>query len=193
MAVDSLFQDIRYALRTLRRAPLFAATIVATMGLGLGLVGSAFTLLNAYLLKPIDLPDPRALYALSWDTETTRRQRFSLADFEALQPEARRFAAVAAAKNVTFMQDAVSVGGLLVTGNYFELLGARPALGRLLRPDDAAARGGRAVVVLSHNAWRSRYGSDPAHRRPTNPARTSALRGRRCHGAAFESGRPGAA
>ena len=161
VAADTLFHDVRYALRTLRRAPLFAATIVATMGLGLGLVGSAFTLLNAYLLKPIDLPDPRALYALSWDTETTRRQRFSFADFEALQPEARRFAAVAATKNVTFMQDAVSVGGLLVTGNYFELLGARPSLGRLLRPDDAAARGGRAVVVLSHNAWRSRYGSDP--------------------------------
>ena len=76
MAVDSLFQDIRYAVRTLRRAPLFAATVAATMGLGLGLLGSAFTLLNAYLLKPIDLPNPHALYSLSWDTDTTRRQRF---------------------------------------------------------------------------------------------------------------------
>ena len=161
MGFDSLVQDIRYAVRTLRRAPLFAATVVATMGLGLGLLASAFTLLNAYLLKPIDLPDARALYALSWDTDTTRRQRFTLADYQALQPEARRFATVAAAHDVTFMQDAVSVGGLLVTGNYFELLGARASLGRLLRPDDAVARGGRAVVVLSNNAWRSRYGSDP--------------------------------
>ena len=161
MALDSLLQDIRYAIRTLRRAPLFAATVVATMGLGLGLLASAFTILNAYLLKPIDLPDARALYALSWDTDTTRRQRFTLADYQALQPEARRFATVAAAHDVTFMQDAVSVGGLLVTGNYFELLGARASLGRLLRPDDAVARGGRAVVVLSNNAWRSRYGSDP--------------------------------
>ena len=161
MALDSLSQDIRYAIRTLRRAPLFAATVVATMGLGLGLLASAFTILNAYLLKPIDLPEPHALYSLSWDTETTRRQRFTLADYQALQPEARRFATVAAAHDVTFMQDAVSVGGLLVTGNYFELLGARASLGRLLRPDDAVARGGRAVVVLSNNAWRSRYGSDP--------------------------------
>jgi predicted permease len=159
---DALFQDIRYALRVLRRAPLFAATVVATMGLGLGLLGSAFTILNAYLLKPIDLPNPHALYSLSWDTDTMRRQRFTMADYQALQPEARRFAQVAAAQNVTFMQGSVSVGGLLVTGNYFELLGARPALGRLLRPDDAAARGGKAVAVLSHQAWRSRYGSDPA-------------------------------
>jgi predicted permease len=159
---DSLFHDIRYALRTLRRAPLFAATVVATMGLGLGLLGSAFTILNAYLLKPIDLPNPYALHSLSWDTDTTRRQRFTMADYQALQPEARRFAQVAAAQNVTVMQDSVSTGGLLVTGNYFELIGARPALGRLLRPDDAPARGGRAVAVLSHQAWRSRYGSDPA-------------------------------
>ena len=49
--MDSLFQDIRYALRVLRRAPLFAATVVATMGLGLGLLGSAFIVLNAYLLN----------------------------------------------------------------------------------------------------------------------------------------------
>jgi putative ABC transport system permease protein len=132
------------------------------MGLGLGLVGSAFTLLNAYVFKPIDLPDPHALYAFSWDSDTARRQRFSLADYEALQPDARGFAALAAAQDVTVMEDAIATRGLLVTGNYFTLLGARPALGRLLRPDDTATRGGAAVVVLSHQTWRSRYGSNPA-------------------------------
>jgi predicted permease len=159
--LESLWQDMRYAVRTLRRTPLFAVTVAATMGLGLGLMGSAFTILNAYLLKPIDLPNPHALYALSWDTDTTHRHRFRLADYEALQPAALRFAGLAAAQDVSSMQDAVSTHGLLVTGNYFELLGARPALGRLLRRDDAAARGGVAVVVLSLQAWRSRYGSDP--------------------------------
>jgi predicted permease len=152
--LDSLFQDIRYAVRTLRRAPLFAATVAATMGLGLGMLGSAFTLLNAYLLKPIDLPAPYALYSLSW--------QFRFADYEALQRETSHFSRVAAVRDVTVMQEAVPMPGLLVTGNYFELLGARPALGRLLRPDDAAVRGGAAVVVLSHHAWRSRYGADPS-------------------------------
>ena len=149
-------------MRTLRRAPLFAATVATTMGLGLGLAGSAFTLLNAYIFKPIDLPDPHALYALSWDSDTARRHRFRLADYEALQPEARGLAELAAAQDVTVMEDAVATNGLLVTGNYFTLLGARPALGRLLRPDDTATRGGTAVVVLSHQTWRSRYGSNPA-------------------------------
>jgi hypothetical protein len=162
--VESLWQDMRYAVRTLRRTPLFAITIAATMGLGLGLLGSAFTILNAYLLKPIDLPDPHALYSLSWDTDTTRRQRFTLADYEALQPEVRRLAGVAAAQDVTVMEDAVSTPGLLVTGNYFELLGARPALGRLLRPDDAA---------LAAATWRGshtrRGGAGVGDRGPTIP------------------------
>jgi macrolide transport system ATP-binding/permease protein len=159
---DSLIQDVRYALRTLRRAPLFAATVAVTMGLGLGLLGSAFTILNAYLLRPIDLPDARSLYSLSWNSETTRLQKFTLADYEAIQPQATRFAGLAAVHDVTVMQDSVSTSGLLVTGNYFELLGARPALGRLLRPSDALARGAAPVVVLSNIAWRSRYGSNPA-------------------------------
>jgi len=161
--LDSVVQDVRYAVRTLARAPLFAATVVMTIGLGLGLVGSAFTIFNAYLFRPIDLPNPRALYSLIWETEGgLRRQRFRLMDYEALQPEARRLAELAATRNASFREEDVTTQGLLVTGNYFEMLGARPALGRLLRPDDAAARGGKAVVVLTHNAWRSRHGADPA-------------------------------
>jgi predicted permease len=153
--VNSLFQDIRYAVRIVRRQPLFAATVALTLGLGLGLVGSAFTIVNAYLLKPIDLPNPHSLVSLRFDTETTRQQRMRLSDYEALQTEVRPFAAVAGTQDVRVMQDSVVTSGLLVTGNYFEMLGARPARGRLLRPDDAA------VVVLSHETWRARYGSDP--------------------------------
>jgi hypothetical protein len=138
-------------------------------------LGSAFTILNAYLLKPVDLPDARALYGLSWDTDTTRRHRFTLEDYEALQPEARRFAGLAASQNVSVMQDAVSTPGLLVTGNYFELLGARPAVGRLLGPDDAAARGGEAVVVLSHpdpaGVWCPSVRGRGSHRAERNRAR----------------------
>jgi predicted permease len=162
MMIDSLFQDIRYAMRTLGRAPLFAGMVAATMGLGLGLLGSVFTVLNAYLLKPVDLPDPYALYSVSWDTDDTRGHRFRLTDYEAIESEGRHLAAFAAAQDVTVMQDAISTQGLLVTGNYFEMLRARPALGRLLRRDDAATRGGLPVVVLSHEAWRSRHDSDPS-------------------------------
>ncbi|MGH9239795.1 MAG: ABC transporter permease [Vicinamibacterales bacterium] len=160
--LDSLVQDVRYTARTLWRAPLFAATVVLTIGLGLGLAGSAFAIFNAYLFRPVDLPNPRALHLLIWETEAARRQRFRLTDYEALRPEASRFAELTATQSAAYREDAVTTPGLLVTGNYFELIGARPALGRLLRPDDAAARGTKPVVVLTYNAWRSRYGANPA-------------------------------
>jgi hypothetical protein len=131
------------------------------------LLRHAFTPINTYLFKPVDLPDPRALHALSWSTGSTmreqmQRQLFSPSDYDVLRADAARFAELAAVRNVRVVQDTVATGGLLVTGNYFAMLGARPALGRLLTPADAAARGGEAVVVLSYRAWRARYGADPS-------------------------------
>ena len=155
-----MLADIRYAVRGLRRSPLFAASVAATIGLGLGVLCSAVTFLNAYVLKPVDLPDPYALYALSWDTADVRRQSFTLADYEALRDRAPHFSSLAAGLQTRVMQgDNVMAGGL-VTGNYFTTLGATPALGRLLTPADAAAPGDRPVVVLSDFAWRTRYGAD---------------------------------
>jgi hypothetical protein len=78
--LESLWQDMRYAVRTLRRTPLFVVTVAATIGLGLGLSGSAFTILNAYLLKPIDLTNPQAIQrsdawsATSWPSWKNRQE-----------------------------------------------------------------------------------------------------------------------
>ena len=161
--MDSLLQDVRYACRGMRRAPLFAASVAVTIGLGLGVFTSAFTILNAYFLRPVDLPNPHQLYALSWDTATEPQHRFALADFEALRDGAPFFSGlVAAEEGGAVMQDGAPAGGLLVSGNYFQVLGARAAMGRLLTPNDAAVPDGGAVVVLSHMAWRSHYGADPA-------------------------------
>jgi predicted permease len=155
-----MLTDVRYAIRGLRRSPLFAASVAATIGLGLGVLGSAFTFVNAYVLRPIELPDPYALYELSWDTADVRRQAFSLRDFEALRDTAPQFSTLAAAAQTTVMQGGTAMTGGLVTGNYFQLLGTTPALGRLLTPADASAPGDRPVVVLSNYAWRTRYGGD---------------------------------
>ena len=83
MRLELQILDIRYALRSMRRSPLFAASVAATIGLGLGVLCSAFTILNAYMLAPIDLPNAQALYKLSWDTADARNRDFRLADFEA--------------------------------------------------------------------------------------------------------------
>ncbi len=157
-----MLADIRYAYRCLHRAPLFSASVAATIGLGLGILCSAFALVNAYLLKPIDLPDPHALYELSWDTAEVARHRFTLADFEALRDGAPHFSSLAAGQVATVMQADLPMTGLLVTGNYFPMLAGRTALGRALTPADAAAPGDSPVVVLSDHAWRTRFGADPA-------------------------------
>jgi predicted permease len=157
-----MLADIRFALRSLRRSPLFAASVTATIGLGLGVLCSGFTILNAYILKPIDLPDPHTLYELSWDTAAVRRHRLRLDDFEALRASTPHFSPIAAASDTTVMQDERAMGALLVTGDFFQVLRLQPAMGRTLLPADAAAPGQGAVVVLSNAAWRTRYGSDPA-------------------------------
>jgi predicted permease len=160
--IDSLVHDVRYALRGIRRSPLFAASVAATIGLGLGILCSAFTIVNAYLLRPIDLPDAHQLYSLSWDTETTQRRRFTLADFDDVRRDAPPFSGLVASRDVLVMQDEVSLVGLLVTGNYFQVMGGRPALGRWISPADAAAPGSAPVVVLADATWRARYAADPA-------------------------------
>jgi predicted permease len=159
--VESLLQDVRYALRGVRRSPLYAASVVATIGLGLGVLSSAFTVLNAYVFRPVDLPDPYALHAFTWDTESRLNHRFTLADVEALR-ESATVTGLAAVQETIVMHDGSSQPGLLVTGNYFQLLGARAAMGRTLIPADATAPGGEAVAVLSNAAWRLRFGGDPS-------------------------------
>jgi predicted permease len=144
----------------MRRAPLFAVSVAATIGLGLGVLCSAFAILNAYVLRPVDLPDARSLYGLSWDTATVQRRGFSLDDFAAISGNAPHFTDLAGAQDVLVMQDDIAVPGLLVTGNYFQLLGAPAAFGRVLMPADATLPGSAPVVVLSDGAWRARYGGD---------------------------------
>jgi predicted permease len=156
-----LIQDTRYALRGIRRAPLFAATASATIGLGLGLLCSAFTVVNAYVLRPIDLPDPLALVGISWESEAARRHRFSWNDVEALRAETPHLSGVAAGTEAVLMRDGSALPGLLVTDDYFAVLGARAALGRTLRAGDDEA-GNTRVVVLSDRLWRTQYGANPA-------------------------------
>ena len=141
-----MIQDIRYALRGIRRSPLFAASVAATIGLGLGVLCSAFTILNAYMFAPIALPDAQALYKLSWDTATTRNRDFRLADFEAAAQSDSSVFDVSAGLGAAVMQDGVQLPGLLVTGNYFQVLGARPLIGRTLLPSDAIAPGSNAQL-----------------------------------------------
>src|SRR3954468_22022973 len=86
-ALEHLRQDIRYALRSAARAPTFAITVIATIGLGLGLLSAAFTFFDAYALRPLAVRDPYSLYDLSWSSANGQKHRFSVEQFRHLRED----------------------------------------------------------------------------------------------------------
>jgi len=160
--VETVIQDVRYALRGFRRTPGFAATVVATIALGLGLNTTVFTIFNAYVLRPLSVRDPYSLYLFTWQNRKGDGHLFTWREFEDFAKENSAFSEVMALEKT----DLVRVAGHtmvnnLVTGNYFRMLGVNAALGRTLLPEDASFPGREAVVVLSYSAWKNKFAGDP--------------------------------
>ena len=146
-------QDIRFALRLLRRNPAFSAIAVATLALGMGINTAAFTFFNAFVLRPLPVRDPETLVRLNGLDRTGRTHSFSIAEYRDIRDRNDVFAGVVAlAPLPVSLGDAVAgraatdydiippgyefAFGLTVSGNYFTVLGGQPALGRLLAPED---------------------------------------------------------
>jgi predicted permease len=160
--LDNLVRDVLYACRTFRRAPLVALTMVATVGLGLGLVAVVFTILNAFIFRVDEVRNPRELFAVerqrSADAEP---ERFTRAQYDALLRETGVFSdAFAMGPDIDRWVEGRRMEGSIVTGNFFQVLGVSAARGRTLAPSDDEV-GGRQVMVLSHRAWSGRFASDP--------------------------------
>jgi predicted permease len=159
----SLFGDFRYGLRILARNPGFTTVAVLTLALGIGANTAVFSVLNAVLLRPLPgIADPSRLVAFyrsqkadAFDTmgypdyADYRDRNQSLSGLAAHSPAALSFSYATAER----------VRGDAVSGNYFEVLGVKPALGRLLLPEDDS--GSRAVAVLSYGLWQRKFGGDP--------------------------------
>jgi predicted permease len=173
-----MFQDVRFALRLLAKHPAFTAIAIATLALGIGINTTAFTLLNAFVLRPLPVREPEALVRLHSFSREGRHQNFSVAEYRDLRDRNDVFTGVFALNQLPVsIGDAVAgraatdysliapgyqfAFGLTVSGNYFDVLGAQPALGRLLLRDDDVTPGAHAVVVLSERFWRRQFGGDP--------------------------------
>src|SRR4051794_41371272 len=116
MFVESLAQDVRYACRGARRSPLFAVGVAGTIGIGLGVLCSWFTIVNAYLFKSVQLPQPTELHGLSWDSSAHDRYGLTLAEFETLALDNPVLAQLAAGRTVvTAMPNGESIAGQLVS------------------------------------------------------------------------------
>jgi predicted permease len=156
--IEEFLYDVRYALRALRRAPAFTLSVALTIGLGVGINASVFTIFNAYVLRPFQVRDPYSLYSVQWMDRGGRFHDFRLSDFDVLRRANPIISELVAYRPVRARLNAVAATGEAVTENFFGMLGVRSALGRTLVTEDRSA----SVVVLSYAAWQTRFGSDSA-------------------------------
>lgn len=164
--MTSLFQDLRYGARMLLRSPGFAAVAVLTLALGIGGNTAIFSVVNAVVFRRLPYQNPDRLV---WLSETDLRERsgdmrVSPPTFLDWRSQAQGFEAVSAISEGDFVftgrGEPERIPGAAVSANFFALLGVRPALGRTFLPEDDRVAG-RPVVILSHEFWRNRFGSDP--------------------------------
>ncbi|HEX6738839.1 MAG TPA: ABC transporter permease, partial [Vicinamibacteria bacterium] len=168
--MGQLLADLRYAVRALLRNPGFALVVILTLGLGIGANTAIFTLLDQVLLRPLPVLAPHELALLDgpgpFSGRTENEKTFSYPMYRDLRDRTgEAFATVMArygtSVSLSFQKATELVNVEMVSGNYFQGLGIKPALGRVLTPEDDVTPGGHPVLVLSHGAWQRRFGGDP--------------------------------
>jgi len=166
--LEDLGRDLRYGVRSLGRAPGFAAVAIATLALGIGANSAVFGLVHRVLIARLPVAQPERLVVVSRnDPAQNETPTFPQLFFRRLESESEIFDGVLArggSERVTvgFAGGGEPAVGELVSGSYFEVLGVRPHAGRLLAKSDDVTPGAHPVVVLSHRYWLTRFGGDPA-------------------------------
>ena len=175
--LESVWRDVRYGIRGLGRNPGFATVAVLTLALAIGLNTTIFSLLDQALMSALPVKNPEQLVVLSFagsspghthsegGNDAGHHHEFSYPMYKDLRDQNKVLSGLIAAEpaevGVTWNNRAESVGAELVTGNYFETLGVRPAVGRLFTASDETAPGANPVVVLSFDYWRTHLAEAP--------------------------------
>jgi len=175
--IETCWQDLRYAIRTLRNSPAFTAAVVLTLALGIGANTAIFTLTDAVMLKSLPVANPGQLYRLGDNNnccvmEGTQNGGsfvlYSYALYKELRDHTPEFSELAAFEPWTSDLNVRRAGsaaqpykGEYVSGNYFPMFGIEPFAGRVLGPADDSP-GAPPAVVMSYHTWQRRFGSDPS-------------------------------
>lgn len=165
--MKDLLLDVRYALRVLWKSPAFTLLALVTLMLGIGANIVVFGVVNATLLRPLDVSDPQNLYQLrigswtNWKLLTT-----SYPAFEAIRQRNTTFSDIAGfygycEARLRWGEGVRNVSGYGVTGNYFDLMGVQPQVGRLIQAEDDHGPNSAPYIVLSDRLWRSTFNADP--------------------------------
>lgn len=163
----TLFADLRYAFRVMSRTPSFAVAVVSVLALGIGANTTIFSIVNAVLLRPLPFEEPERLVRIFTRTPGGRLFELSPGKFYGWQRDAQSFEGMAMYQCCGFRQLALTgtgtartVRATAVSAGFFEIVRARPALGRVFRQEEDTP-GGKHVVVLSDRFWRTEFGGNP--------------------------------
>ena len=154
---ESILSDIRFALRKLRHSPGFALTAILTLAFGIGANVVTFSVLNGILLRPLDVPHPENLPQIG--------ENESYPDYRGYQDRNQSFSAMLAYKvlsvGIGIDKSVSSNWGNAASGNYFDVLGLQPALGRFFHASDEHGLGSAPYIVLSYDFWKRRFAASP--------------------------------
>src|SRR5215470_5235984 len=175
--METLLQDIRFGFRQLMKHPGFAALAIISMALGIGANTSIFSLVDTALLRPLAVKDPSQLVELygtlhngaDWSLQSYpnyKEYRDRNTVFSGL------FVYRVTVSSLTVNNSSQRVWGYLVSGNYFDVLGVKPMLGRSFLPEEDRTPDSHPVAVISYNCWQRRFGADPAMFVPVMMAKT---------------------
>jgi putative ABC transport system permease protein len=164
MRMESFIHDLRFGVRMLVKNPGFTWIAVLTLALGIGANTAIFSVVNTVLLRPLPYKDAEQLLAV-WEVQTKSNQSlFSPAEFLDYQTQNQSFTDLAAYRFMPFtltgQGEPKQVDGMIVSANFFSLLGVPAERGRILQMDDGRA-GATRVAVISHDFWQQQFGSDP--------------------------------
>jgi len=158
--MKGIFKDISFGIKSLLKQPGFLAVCVLSIALGIGVNTTIFSFINTALFRPLPFSDSQELVRV-WDGNSS-----SYPDYTAYRDESKVFAGLAAYAqrplNLSVNGESQRIWGEIVTGNYFDVLKVKPALGRAFLAEEDRTAGTHPVVVISNALWRRNFGSDPA-------------------------------
>ena len=162
--MSSFWQDVRYSLRMIAKAPGYAAIAILTLALGIGANSTIFSWINSTLLNPIPgLASPNEVVAMALGRGTDNAFPLTYPDFEAMRDGQQSFDGLTASNiapmSLTGKGKPERVWGAVASANYFDLLGVRPILGRGFLPEEDIKPGGAPVTVISYRLWQTHFGA----------------------------------
>jgi predicted permease len=161
--MGSLLQDLRYGARMLSKKPGFTLIAVITLALGIGANTAIFSLVNTALLRPLPVERPEQLVSLNNDSLSI--PVISYPNYRDFRDRNNMFSGMVSYRYTLLGLSNSGVNervwGYLATGNYFDVLGVKPALGRFFTPDDDRAPGAHPVAVITYDCWQKRFAGDP--------------------------------